>query len=860
MKRTLLTGLSILLLASPVLAQSTPPPILNYQGVLLSDTGAPENGDRDMEFHFFDDLKPIPPENEILVDSHLFVGGGAVTVINGMFNVHLGEGTVTDGTGPDPADGPYLELSRVFRDYAEVYLEVRVRVGPAGGGGAMETLLPRTRIVSSAYALNSHRLGGLNGTQFLRSDVADTKSAKLEMDTGPQTNASIQEDGLFRSSASPETYDFTNFGGGSMTLRVQGSPVWTEGNDGVGSGLDADLLDGSSSAGFLNTSATTQAKAGDLAVNSLAVNGPYLTFGSTLMTRTPGLLTVAAGAIDSDDLFLSAGNNLADGGLALFGGGDFELTSGDGRFSIRNGATAVETAVLNGAGDLQLDGDLTLDGSDLRFPTGGLVTGSTGALEIQGGSLFTDDLILKGGPVVNYGEPFNSRVTLFGNGEIELAPGNNTIRLHTPYGFLSYTTTLLLGYTGSIATTVNGSNADIVINPGGLGNLSLGNSSGDEVLVPGTLTVSGAKAFVQNHPYRHDLSIVYNALEGDEAGTYTRGSARLSHGVARVPLGETFAWVTSPDIGLTAHVTPRGGPAELYVESVTPTELVVRGASPASDDAVFDYIVHGLRVGYEKSRIVREKVMESTVPTDASYERDFARAPDLRRYSPIERFQKMETEVRGAPVAGFSASATLRRAIGEHDPEVDQSPSRAADRTPFVSSESTGKMPPPTDRGAQTGQAPAGTEGDLHAYPPTPVSAALVTSVPVSEAVELGDILVADREWPGQMHLGRVKADRAVVGIVLELTDTEVDPRQTGGDARPDRLPRAQVHVAFSGIVLCRADAGYGAIEVGDLLTASPTPGHAMLAEGPAAGTIVGKALEALDSGTGLIKVLVMLR
>ena len=51
-----------------------------------------------------------------------------------------------------------------------------------------------------------------------------------------------------------------------------------------------------------------------------------------------------------------------------------------------------------------------------------------------------------------------------------------------------------------------------------------------------------------------------------------------------------------------------------------------------------------------------------------------------------------------------------------------------------------------------------------------------------------------------------------------------------------------------------------GSIQAGDLLTTSATFGHAMRALDPLPGTIVGKALEPLDSGTGRIKVLVMLR
>ena len=70
----------------------------------------------------------------------------------------------------------------------------------------------------------------------------------------------------------------------------------------------------------------------------------------------------------------------------------------------------------------------------------------------------------------------------------------------------------------------------------------------------------------------------------------------------------------------------------------------------------------------------------------------------------------------------------------------------------------------------------------------------------------------------------------------------------------------AAVAVALSGTVFCKVDAGYGAIRPGDLLTASPTEGHAMRSRDAAPGTILGKALEPLDSGTGRIRMLVMLR
>ena len=45
-----------------------------------------------------------------------------------------------------------------------------------------------------------------------------------------------------------------------------------------------------------------------------------------------------------------------------------------------------------------------------------------------------------------------------------------------------------------------------------------------------------------------------------------------------------------------------------------------------------------------------------------------------------------------------------------------------------------------------------------------------------------------------------------------------------------------------------------------DLLTTSPTAGHAMRADDPRPGAILGKALEELYTGTGMIRVLVTLR
>lgn len=68
--------------------------------------------------------------------------------------------------------------------------------------------------------------------------------------------------------------------------------------------------------------------------------------------------------------------------------------------------------------------------------------------------------------------------------------------------------------------------------------------------------------------------------------------------------------------------------------------------------------------------------------------------------------------------------------------------------------------------------------------------------------------------------------------------------------------------VALMGRVYCKVDASYSPIEVGDMLTTSPTSGYAMRATDPirAFGAVIGKALAPHADGLGLIPMLVTLQ
>jgi hypothetical protein len=68
--------------------------------------------------------------------------------------------------------------------------------------------------------------------------------------------------------------------------------------------------------------------------------------------------------------------------------------------------------------------------------------------------------------------------------------------------------------------------------------------------------------------------------------------------------------------------------------------------------------------------------------------------------------------------------------------------------------------------------------------------------------------------------------------------------------------------LALSGKVWCLVDADEEAIALGDLLTTSAIPGHAMRAtdRARAFGAVIGKALGSLQSGRGLVPVFVALQ
>jgi hypothetical protein len=127
----------------------------------------------------------------------------------------------------------------------------------------------------------------------------------------------------------------------------------------------------------------------------------------------------------------------------------------------------------------------------------------------------------------------------------------------------------------------------------------------------------------------------------------------------------------------------------------------------------------------------------------------------------------------------------------------------------------------------------------------------------VSEAsrITAGTVLVIDAVNPGKLTISTEAYDPKVAGIVAGAKGLGSAVRLGVGQFDHD--------VALAGRVYCNVDATRTAVQPGDLLTSSTTPGYAMKAveRTRATGAILGKAMEGLPQGrTGQILVLVTLQ
>jgi hypothetical protein len=184
-----------------------------------------------------------------------------------------------------------------------------------------------------------------------------------------------------------------------------------------------------------------------------------------------------------------------------------------------------------------------------------------------------------------------------------------------------------------------------------------------------------------------------------------------------------------------------------------------------------------------------------------------------------------------------------------------------------------------TGKGASAWFGAAGQAGDILIFAKDAASYTNAANAAIWIKGETGDIVLQNADCAEEFEV--CDGEGIEPGVVLALGDEGTlalahhpyDGKVAGvvsgaGGLRPGIVlgrsadARNRWPIALSGKVFCKVDADPSPVKVGDLLTTSSTPGHAMAARDHrrAFGAVIGKALAPLRSGKALIPILVALQ
>jgi len=125
----------------------------------------------------------------------------------------------------------------------------------------------------------------------------------------------------------------------------------------------------------------------------------------------------------------------------------------------------------------------------------------------------------------------------------------------------------------------------------------------------------------------------------------------------------------------------------------------------------------------------------------------------------------------------------------------------------------------------------------------------------VTGSSEPGTVMVIEKK--NKLRSSYKAYDKKVAGVVSGINE-----KAPGIILGRKNSPKSKAALALTGKVYCKVDTEFSPIQVGDMLTTSPTEGHAMKAQDPiqAFGAVIGKALEGLKNGKGTIPMIVSLQ
>ena len=793
---SMILAVLVILAGATAAPAASPPPTMNYQGVLRDAAGAPLDGSHDMIFRFFD---AETGGNEILVEEHLAAGTGAVGVSAGLFTVGLGTGDLRDGSEPT---GIYTRLDSLFRDYSSIWMEIEV--------GA-EILSPRLPVRAAPYALNADTVGGLEPIYLVTTRAA---AQTLEGD--------LTVDGTIAANGGRLTMT------GNSTIALQGAlPTLSfdlDGNEAVPEMSLSAFGNLSLRSGLTLGSASEQ-----IYWNSL--NG----FSMTDNLRIPDRLKM--GPSGAQSLFWndpSARFELSSGlQLSRLAGTQLELVD---PFADPDAQPGISFTSVYGTKVLSWRSAFNY----FRMTDNLLVDGYVNATELRIGS----------GTLDHNG----TRFTIAGDLEAQAFWGN---RFETTGTFDLNGTDNRFNSAAQHRVMIDSDNSTTSNFVGWYHDGTYSTTTQlAKLQESGNLQLAG----VLQENVAFDIAESFLALEPLEPGDLVRIAPGRVDGV-RKTTGEndrTVIGVISSRPGVLLGGAPFSVEAlrrtwgdvmaDNFLNALPMLREELALVHPEMAEVEDDLIGLALERYWEQN--VAPVALSGRVPVKVDGGYGTIEVGDYLAPSPIPGVAMKAISpgpVIGMalePLAGGAGMVTAfihRGHYGGDSAPVQVSP--AADGGAGASSMEAA-LEPVAEEIVEADPIATALEETAPGAPSLP--GALLDAMPSTGAVLAGQVLVMDRERPGSVEPATVAGDKAVVGIAVEPAGFVV--------------PDGQVVLALAGIVEVQADAGYGPIQVGDALVTSHTPGCVMRVDDPAPMTVVGKALTGLDSGTGAIQVLLMMR
>ena len=589
------------------------PGTINYQGYLTNASGVPVNGAIPITFRIYD----VPSGG-----TALWTETQDVTVNQGVYSVSLGGNTALSLS----FDVPY-------------YLGVTV--------GADAEMTPRKELTSVGYAFRAKSVESVGGHSHIGEDIASGTVAEARIDSlitrdsevmtivrandgaGSDLNADLL-DGLHASAFASISHSHS---GGDITsgvitearidpLITRDSEVMTivKANDGAGSGLDADLVDGLDASAFSlathNHDATYLNVTGDtmtgmLTINQGASSGAAAKIQITTPTNASPAIEAATSGYGAALLVTNSGTtgpagyfqitNSSSAAHALYvqtngtgyGHGIFSYSTGLSRagfFEINNSANGGEAILARTNGT----------GQAFHGTTSG--TSNAGVFDITNASNSAEALYVatNGTGRSGYFQISNA------------SSGSDTL-----YATTNGTGNAIRGY-----TTGSGYSGFF---QGGAGLYVAGNLN-----VTGNLT-KGSGSFVQPHKKDPSKEIVYAFFEGPEHAIFLRGKAKLVDGRAVIETPEYFRDVAGSDEDVTVQFTPRSSRSKgLAAVEVTKGSIRVEELMEGKGTYEFDYFITAKRAGFEGHQPVQKNTHFSAHNgTQEEFERRYADTSDM---------------------------------------------------------------------------------------------------------------------------------------------------------------------------------------------------------------------------------------